>query len=114
MTPAASTAVAPRRIGQALREGLARLGVSADLVAGSRRGRSPRETRPACFDGPGAHEIVSGGLKVIGSAQVRRRRAFLQHGSILLEPKIRNDKIVWECRVTGDIDQRYVFGGCRD
>jgi lipoate-protein ligase A len=30
-------------------------------------------------------EVLVGGRKVIGSAQVRRGRAFLQHGSILLD-----------------------------
>jgi lipoate-protein ligase A len=30
-------------------------------------------------------EIVAGGRKLVGSAQIRERGAFLQHGSILLE-----------------------------
>lgn len=39
---------------------------------------------PACFAGPGDHEISSGIWKLAGSAQVRRRGAFLQHGSLPL------------------------------
>jgi lipoate-protein ligase A len=47
---------------------------------------SPRDAAagPSCFDAPGAHEILAAERKVIGSAQLRRKRAFLQHGSILL------------------------------
>lgn len=39
----------------------------------------------ACFEVPSSYEIVAGGKKVVGSAQVRRQGAILQHGSILLE-----------------------------
>lgn len=39
----------------------------------------------ACFDSPSWYEITVGGKKIIGSAQVRRDDALLQHGSILLE-----------------------------
>lgn len=38
----------------------------------------------ACFSAPVGGEVVVAGKKVIGSAQVRRGTAFLQHGSILL------------------------------
>jgi lipoyl(octanoyl) transferase len=42
--------------------------------------------RPAsCFALAVGGEILAGGRKVIGSAQVRQGRAFLQHGSILLD-----------------------------
>jgi len=43
---------------------------------------------PVCFDRPSAHEILLGGRKLVGSAQVRRATAILQHGSILIEPRI--------------------------
>lgn len=39
----------------------------------------------ACFATAVGGEVVVGGKKVVGSAQVRRGRAFLQHGSILLD-----------------------------
>lgn len=51
---------------------------------------APRPTEPAaledgaCFASPIGGEIVSQGKKVVGSAQLRRGGAFLQHGSILL------------------------------
>lgn len=46
----------------------------------------PRLADPiaSCFATPAGGEILVGGRKVIGSAQVRERSAFLQHGSILL------------------------------
>src|SRR5207302_544137 len=37
---------------------------------------------------PSAHEILLGGRKLVGSAQVRRAGALLQHGSIVIEPQI--------------------------
>ena len=39
----------------------------------------------ACFAATVGGEVVAAGRKVIGSAQVRRGAAFLQHGSILLD-----------------------------
>jgi lipoate-protein ligase A len=42
--------------------------------------------RPAaCFAAPLGGEILVNGKKLVGSAQVRRGNAFLQHGSILLD-----------------------------
>jgi lipoate-protein ligase A len=37
-----------------------------------------------CFELPSSYEITSGGKKLIGSAQVRRRGGVLQHGSLPL------------------------------
>ena len=39
----------------------------------------------ACFASPAGGEVMVEGAKVIGSAQLRQGRAFLQHGSFLLE-----------------------------
>ncbi|UCG84921.1 MAG: hypothetical protein JSW71_13335 [Gemmatimonadota bacterium] len=39
----------------------------------------------ACFASPVGGEVVVGGRKLVGSAQVREGAAFLQHGSILLQ-----------------------------
>ena len=44
----------------------------------------PTPTGASCFAIPSAHEITVEGQKLVGSAQLRRRGAFLQHGSILL------------------------------
>jgi lipoate-protein ligase A len=69
-----------RSIAEALRRGLTRLGIAA-FPAVPRRGNS-REGAAACFERLGAWEIVVNGRKLVGSAQARRRGAFLQHGSI--------------------------------
>ena len=37
-----------------------------------------------CFSRQDAHDVVSGGYKVLGSAQRRRKGALLQHGSLVL------------------------------
>lgn len=76
-----------RRIASALEAGLRGLGVEARAGDAVARGPSPRDPAagPACFDAPSAHELLAGGRKVVGSAQLRRAGAFLQHGSILLD-----------------------------
>jgi lipoate-protein ligase A len=68
------------RIAAALRS----LGVEASL-APYRPPVRPSVGPPSCFAAPVGGELLAGGRKVAGSAQVRRRDAFLQHGSILLD-----------------------------
>ena len=65
-----------------LARALGRLGVPVTLAA--RPDRAPGPSAGACFARPVGGEIVSGGRKLVGSAQVREGTAFLQHGSILL------------------------------
>jgi lipoyl(octanoyl) transferase len=69
------------RIAAALRS----LGVDALLAPAplARPGRPTREV--SCFAAPVGGEIIANGRKLVGSAQVRRADAFLQHGSILLD-----------------------------
>src|SRR5215470_2841608 len=74
-----------RILGEGLTAGLARLGVRAQLTP-LVRGRRAETAAPAfCFRRAGAYELAVGGRKLIGSAQRRQRRAFLQHGSVLLD-----------------------------
>jgi lipoyl(octanoyl) transferase len=75
-----------RRISAALVEALGLLGLAAEGEEPGRVGRKDPGPLgpPVCFDHVGAHEITSRGRKLIGSAQLRRRGAFLQHGSLLL------------------------------
>ena len=78
----------PRQAYRAIHERLAaalrRLG--ADPVLASNRPTVRLSDRPAsCFAAPVGGEVLVHGRKVIGSAQVRQGRAFLQHGSILLD-----------------------------
>jgi lipoate-protein ligase A len=39
---------------------------------------------PVCFENPSAYEITAGSRKLIGSAQMRRKHAVLQHGTLPL------------------------------
>ena len=71
-------------LSRGLAAGLARMGIPAELAprdaAAEHRGRIGGSA--ACFDSPSAYELLAGGRKIVGSAQVRRGSAFLQHGSI--------------------------------
>src|SRR5438067_1269568 len=74
------------RLSVALQDGLRRLGVPATLAPES--ASSSAAHGPVCFDRPSAHEILLHGRKLVGSAQMRRGGGLLQHGSILIEPRI--------------------------
>jgi len=74
------------RLSLALERGLKRLGAPVVLAAETAAPAAP-DHGPACFDRPSAHEILLDGRKLVGSAQVRRATAILQHGSILIEPR---------------------------
>ena len=75
-----------RRIATALQAGLQRLGISIRLAKGTPESNSSAEEgkKHPCFASPSRYELLSGGLKIVGSAQRRLRRSFLQHGSIPL------------------------------
>jgi lipoate-protein ligase A len=75
------------RLSLALRDGLRRLGVPATLAPES-AASGTAEHGPVCFDRPSAHEILLQGRKLVGSAQMRRGCGLLQHGSILIEPRV--------------------------
>lgn len=72
-----------RRIGLGIAEGFSLLGLGPDpgCRVAAARGPSPSQ----CFARAGNYEITFAGRKVVGSAQVRRKGASLQHGSILLD-----------------------------
>jgi lipoate-protein ligase A len=74
---------------RAVHEAIAALFRSRGLAA-ERRGESVLiESAPRpflCFTDRDREDIVSGGNKVVGSAQRRRSGALLQHGSVLLAP----------------------------
>lgn len=70
------------RIAAALRS------LGADATLAPHQPPPPRRVdhQPAsCFATPVGGEVLVGGRKLVGSAQVRKRNAFLQHGSILLD-----------------------------
>lgn len=70
------------RLSNALLAGLHELGVTADKAGG--HVRAGPEVSAACFEAPSAYEITTGGRKLMGSAQSRRGRYVLQHGSLPL------------------------------
>ncbi|MEW6723998.1 MAG: biotin/lipoate A/B protein ligase family protein [Bacillota bacterium] len=70
------------RLSLCLVRGLTLLGARLSLSEPALHGRG--ETA-ACFDAPSRHELMAEGRKLVGSAQVRRWGALLQHGSILID-----------------------------
>jgi lipoate-protein ligase A len=75
-------AAAYRIVHNALVRALGRLGVAASLAPPA---RAAGVGAGACFASPAGGEVVVGGRKLVGSAQLRHGPALLQHGSILLE-----------------------------
>ena len=73
-----------RAIHERLAAALRALGVEATLAT-DRPSARPLVRHGACFASSVGGEVLVAGRKVIGSAQVRRGSAFLQHGSILLD-----------------------------
>lgn len=65
-----------------LAEALSGLGLPASLAPPAARA-APIDAG-ACFAAPAGGEVMVGDRKVVGSAQVRTRTAFLQQGSVLL------------------------------
>jgi lipoate-protein ligase A len=70
-----------RAIHEVIAQGLRSLGAPVALAA-TAPAMSP--DAGACFASPAGGEVVVGGRKLVGSAQVREGHGFLQHGSILL------------------------------
>jgi lipoate-protein ligase A len=69
------------QINEGLVKGLRALGLDVELSGGS--GPAAPDAGP-CFQLPAAGEVVLGGRKLVGSAQVRVGHALLQHGSVIL------------------------------
>jgi lipoate-protein ligase A len=75
-----------RRLSAGLVRGLRLLGV--DVAQAEAGHGQDADVSAACFDAPSAYEVTAGGKKLVGSAQVRRREAVLQHGSLPLQGDI--------------------------
>lgn len=69
------------RINQGLVEGLRALGCPAEVVG---KGSVLAPDAGPCFRAPATGEVMAGGRKLVGSAQVRIGDAVLQHGSVIL------------------------------
>lgn len=73
-----------RVISSCIMEGLKRFGLAPEMVSDGRSAvGTPFESY--CFAVPSKHELLLGGRKICGSAQVRGSGSFLQHGSLLLD-----------------------------
>lgn len=72
-----------KSVSEALCQGFNRLGVPATLAPETRRlAPNPRGADLPCFVSPSRYELTVQGRKIVGSAQRRLRRSFLQHGSM--------------------------------
>jgi lipoate-protein ligase A len=70
------------QLSRGLVAGLARLGIAAEPAPGTNR--AGPNASAACFEVPSAYELVAAGRKLLGSAQNRRAKVVLQHGSLPL------------------------------
>ena len=75
-----------RRLSAGLVRGLRFLGV--DVVQAEAGHGQDAVVSAACFDAPSAYEVTAGGKMLVGSAQVRRKKVVLQHGSLPLQGDI--------------------------
>lgn len=72
-----------RRLAQALLYTLQTLGLQADIKESGPTSKQPLSSA-VCFEVPSDYEITTGGKKILGSAQARRKNNLLQHGSLPL------------------------------
>ena len=70
-------------VSEALLVGLQGLGIAGDINTDKQRSGFARS--PACFASLNHCEITVDGKKLVGSAQKRTSKAFLQHGSLIIE-----------------------------
>ncbi|MCX5849455.1 MAG: lipoate--protein ligase family protein [Deltaproteobacteria bacterium] len=71
-------------ISRCIARGLSALGIKADLAEGG-RAQTGEEINSCCFSVPSKNELLVNGRKICGSAQVRGKGGFLQHGSLLMD-----------------------------
>lgn len=70
-------------IARCIARALGNLGMKVDLSEDGRH-QTKKEMKSCCFAAPSKNELLVGGRKICGSAQVRRRGGFLQHGLLPL------------------------------
>jgi len=73
-----------QRLSAGLFRGLQLLGLGAELRLSPNPSPSTNASSPICFEVPAPFEITWAGRKLLGSAQLRRSGAVLQHGSLPL------------------------------
>lgn len=74
------------KISLCLARGLSFLGINARLAPGGHVTDSRKKpvSQANCFSAPSVNELTVDGRKICGSAQMRTRTGFLQHGSVLI------------------------------
>ena len=72
-------------VSEALLAGLQGLGIQGGINTSKERSAPGVARSPACFASLNHCEITVDGKKLIGSAQKRTSKAFLQHGSLIIE-----------------------------
>jgi len=72
-----------RTVSRCVAKGLRELGIRAEMKA---EGRSDEDgsLHSSCFSRPSRYELLVGGRKICGAAQMRSQGAFLQHGALLM------------------------------
>lgn len=76
-----------KRLSRALLSGLDYLGLEVSIAPDVQMSEQER-SNPICFEIPSAYEIEVAGQKLLGSAQVRRVKGVLQHGTLPLKGDI--------------------------
>lgn len=76
-----------QRLSRALLSGLEQIGLAA-AVAPEVQLSGQERSNPVCFEVPSSYEIEAAGRKLLGSAQVRRVKGVLQHGTLPLSGDI--------------------------
>lgn len=71
-------------ISSCLVNALVSMGIDACIAGSSRHQSESSMLKSVCFSEPSRFELLVSGKKICGSAQVRTKHAFLQHGSLLL------------------------------
>ncbi len=71
------------RIGEALVTGLSNLQIEAEMARGKLSLQEQKRSANPCFTSSSRSELTYKRKKLVGSAQTRNSKAFLQHGSIL-------------------------------
>jgi len=76
------------RLSSALLKSLDILSVPAKREGKKGQSNGQQDANPVCFEAPSDYEITIEGKKLVGSAQARRKKGVLQHGSLPLRGDI--------------------------
>lgn len=91
-------------ISRGLARGLSMLGISAEPAPVDIAPlKKKMELSSTCFWAPSARELLVGGKKICGSAQVRTRGGFLQHGSMLMTFDARQTAALTLCACSEEV-----------